>query len=160
MSIATIIICILLAFVAAGLLVGEIFLAPGFGLAGILGAATIIGVELYLVTAGFTSMAIWFALIALAAFCLFAFILSRKKVVKQVALRSEIDATARKAPEGIVVGATGVSHSRLALKGTVKIDGKIFEATSEQGFIDEEMPIFVSRIEGGTIYVSLDRREV
>lgn len=159
MTTGLIIIIILLAIVAAALLVGEVFLTPGFGLAGILGIGTIIGVEYYLIVGGHDTMAIIFALLTIAVFCITAYIMSRKKVVKQVALKSEISGTIKHRPDGLTVGRPGITRSRLALKGTVEVDGEIFEATSEQGFIDQDMPIYISRIDEDTVYVSLDKRQ-
>lgn len=158
MSVGLIIVYILLALVAAALLWGEFFLVPGFGLAGILGFGTVGVAEYILLMRGQTTMAITFAVVTITAFCLIAIILNRKGVAKKVGLSSEIDSQARKLPEGITVGSTGVTRSRLALKGTVEVQGKVFEATSEQGFLDQDLPIFVSRIDKDVIYVSLDRR--
>lgn len=157
MSIGLIIIIVLLAIVAAALLVGEVFLVPGVGFAGLLGVGTVAGAEYYLIRAGYDTMAVIFALLTIISFCIASYIISRKKVVRKVALSSEISSSARR-PVDVSVGATGVARSRLALKGTVEVEGKIFEATSEQGFIDEDMPIYVSRIDRETIYVSLDKR--
>lgn len=159
MTTGLIIIILLLAIVAAALLVGEVFLTPGFGLAGILGIGTIIGVEYYLIVSGQDTMAIIFALLTIAIFCITAYIMSRKQVVKQVALKSEISGSIKRRPTDLRVGQTGISRSRLALKGTVEVDGEIFEATSEQGFIDQDMPIYISRIDEATVYVSLDKRQ-
>lgn len=158
MTTGLIIIIILLSIVAAALLVGEVFLTPGFGLAGLLGIGTVAGVEYYLITGGHDTMAVVFALLTIGIFCIAAYIMSRKKVVKKVALESEISGSVRRRPAGITVGATGVTRSRLALKGTIEVGGEIFEATSEQGFIDQDMPIYVSRIDQDTVYVSLDKR--
>ena len=102
-------------------------------------------------------MAVIFALLTIVFFCIAAYIMSRKKVVRKVALASEISSSARRQVD-VNVGATGIARSRLALKGTVEVEGKIFEATSEQGLIDEDMPIYVSRVDKDTIYVSLDKR--
>lgn len=151
-------ILILLAIVAAALLVGEVFLIPGFGLAGILGIGTIAGVEYYLIHTGRATMAIVFALLTIAVFCVGAYVISRKKVVRKVALEREISGSVRHLPADITVGSAGITRSRLALKGNVEADGVIFEATSEQGFIDQDMPVYVSRIDHDTIYVSLDKR--
>lgn len=158
MTTGLIIIIILLAFVAAALLAGEVFLTPGFGLAGILGIGTIIGVEYFLIVGGHDTMAIIFALLTIAVFCISAYIMSRKQVVKKVALKSEITGSIKRHPSDLQVGQTGISRSRLALKGTVEVEGEIFEATSEQGFIDQDMPIYISRIDEDTVYVSLDKR--
>lgn len=157
MSIGLVIIIVLLAIVAAALLVGEVFLIPGVGFAGLLGVGTVAGTEYYLIRGGYDTMAVIFALLTILFFCIAAYIMSRKKVVRKVALSSEISSSARR-PVDVSVGATGIARSRLALKGTVEVGGKIFEATSEQGFIDQDMPIYISRIDKETIYVSLDKR--
>lgn len=157
MSIGLVIIIVLLAIVAAALLVGEVFLIPGVGFAGLLGVGTVAGTEYYLIRGGYDTMAVIFALLTILFFCIAAYIMSRKKVVRKVALSSEISSSARR-PVDVSVGATGIARSRLALKGTVEVEGKIFEATSEQGFIDQDMPIYISRIDKETIYVSLDKR--
>lgn len=157
MSIGLVIIIVLLAIVAAALLVGEVFLVPGVGFAGLLGVGTVAGAEYYLIRGGYDTMAVIFALLTIVFFCIAAYFMSRRKVVRKVALSSEISSSAHQ-PVDVSVGATGIARSRLALKGTVEVEGKIFEATSEQGFIDEDMPIYVSRIDKDTIYVSLDKR--
>ena len=157
MSIGLIIIIVLLAIVAAALLVGEVFLIPGVGFAVLLGVGTVAGTEYYLIRGGYDTMAVIFALLTIVFFCIAAYIMSRKKVVHKVALSSESPSPARR-PLEVSVGATGIARSRLALKGTVEVGGKIFEATSEQGFIDQDMPIYVSRVDKDTIYVSLDKR--
>jgi membrane-bound serine protease (ClpP class) len=53
-----------------------------------------------------------------------------------------------------MVGKTGVADTVLKLSGKVRIDGKMYDAISEYGFIEKGEKVKVTRYESGQVYVT------
>lgn len=156
MSTIVILLTLLAAVVVAALILVEIFFIPGIGLLGILGGLIFAGVGFYLIWAGHFWFAIIYGVLCVLLFILGFYILSRKRVISKIELKESITETAaNRLPEGVQIGDHGKSISRLALGGTVEVGGQQFEAKSESGFIDQDQPIVVSRVERDNIYVKI-----
>ena len=136
------------------LLLIEIFLVPGISIAGIGSVACLIYANYYAfdnlgTAAGFVTIGIS----VIAGICSLIWFM-RSKTLDKVALNKEIDSTIdRSASQQIKVGDTGISTTRLAQIGSAEINGHIIEVKSEDGFLDEQTPIVVSRITDGIIMV-------
>lgn len=142
----------LIALVIVALALLEIFFIPGLGITGIASALFLAGSLYYLIDAGlFTMLALFIAGILLLFITGFVY-LSRSKTIDRLSLEATVDDKAVDLPS-VVVGQQGMTLSRLALSGKVRCGDTIFEATSDQGFIDEGTPITIARIERDKIYV-------
>ncbi len=155
-----ILVLLVAALVVATLILGELFLFPGFGISGILGISTLFGISWYLLSIGQLSLLIAFAVACLAFFVLGFWLLSRKKVLRKISLSTSVDEVVNTIPLTITRGARGISSSRLAPGGNIRIGDHILYAESEDGFIIEGVPIYISRITNNKIYVRMDREKI
>ena len=160
MSITVLVILVLVAaIVVAGLILGELFFLPGFGLPGILGALGLIGISGYLFFAGRGVLAMIFIVIVAVLFGLGFWILS-KRDLKGFALDKSVDEKVNLLPSTLSRGDRGIARSRLTLGGNAEIEGEIFYVESEEGFIMEGSPVYVSRIENNKVFVRLVKDEL
>jgi membrane-bound serine protease (ClpP class) len=163
---------ILLFFIGLLLLALEIFVIPGFGLAGISGIILIIcGLTLSMidntnfdfsrVPGGEIAIALFTVLISIAvAFGLsiyFSNKIGKKGIFRRVALETE-----QEIAQGFVgvptepqkiVGKTGIASTVLRPSGKVMVESNFYDAVSEHGFIEQGTPIKVTRYEAGQVYV-------
>ena len=148
-----------IAVIVALLLVGllllllEIFVIPGVGVAGILGVGAL-GAGCYMcfkfgstiglcVTGG-----ILLLVILLLAYAL------REKTWRRLALNDSVESTAGQDSAAVAaVGDAGVATTRLAPMGTAKISGKSLEVKSVAGFLDQGTEVEVVEIEDNVICV-------
>ena len=147
-----IILTVFAAIVVAALILGELFFFPGFGLPGLLGAAGLIGVSGYLFVSGYGTLGMIFIVIVAALFGLGFWILS-KRDLKGFALDKKVEEKVNTLPSTLNRGDQGIARSRLTLGGNAEIDGEIFYVESEEGFIMEGTPIYVSRLENNKVFV-------
>lgn len=163
---------ILLFVIGLVLVALELFVIPGFGVAGISGIVLVIaGLTLSLlnnvdfnfepVKAGSVSKAL-FTVIGGASlgFVLIIYLSSRigaKGVFREFALNTTLDNK-----EGFVgvamenndlVGKSGVASTVLRPSGKVNVEGVVYDAVSLEGFIEKGQTIKVIRFETGQIYV-------
>ena len=158
--------------VASGivLLVLEIFVIPGFGLAGIAGiGALLAGLSLSLIGGGatweFVAMALGRVLIsvflALVASLLLLRFLPRLPFGRQLILETglAVGEGYASAPESDNrwLGKSGTARSPLRPAGIAVIDGERVDVVSDGEFIDVGMPIFVTRVDGNRIVVRRQR---
>lgn len=153
------IILVLVVIISVALLLGELFYFPGFGLPGIIGILGMTGTCTYLFIAGQIWLMIGLLIFSVVLFFAGFYILSRSKAMNKITLTEEVNEQANKLPTSLYVGARGTAKSRLALTGRVEIDGVLFEATSEQGFILEDTPIYISRLTQDKAFVSIDKTD-
>jgi membrane-bound ClpP family serine protease len=148
MSIGLVLAVILVGLV---LILLEVLVIPGVGVAGILGAMLIIG---GVVLAYTKSMAFGHAVLAFSAILsAISFYFSLKaKTWNKVSLNDSI-ATRVNELNGIEVGNTGIAVSRLVPIGKAEINGLEFEVESVEGYIEEQSKIKVVAIEANKIYV-------
>ena len=165
---------IILFIIGMILLFMEVFVIPGFGVAGILGILFILcGLTFALIDNatfhfslqgldGVTEplLLVSLSIIAAVLICLW---LSTKighgnGVFRKLALTS-----VQNNEEGYIgvpmetkdmVGKTGVTDTVLRLSGKVRIDDKMYDAISEYGFIEKGENVRVTRYESGQIYVT------
>ena len=154
-----IVITVVLVLLATVLLVVEVALIPGFGVAGLLGIAAMLASVFYAFffvgnVAGWITM----ALSGLICVSLFLWALYGKSL-DRLALKKNIDSNVKgEELEKIKVGDRGVAKTRLALIGEACINGENVEVKSEMGFINEGVEVVVVRISGGTLYVEKVKR--
>jgi membrane-bound serine protease (ClpP class) len=151
----------------------EVFVIPGFGIAGIAGILAILfGLTAALIDnatfefslAGFNSVAGPLLLVSLsitASVVLSLWITSRigskNSLFQRVALTSvqNVSDGFLGVPEEITVliDQTGIADTMLRPSGKVRINGKMYDAMSEFGYIDKGEAVRVTRSESGQIYV-------
>jgi len=157
-----------LLLVAAGLLlVGlEVFVIPGFGIAGIAGiAALVVGLGLALVGAGATPAVIIGALGRVAISLLMALAgglaLLRllpslpvgRRLVLDTEMRTESGYSSPPQADHLWLGRAGTALSPLRPAGLAQIDGTRVDVVSDGGFIEAGTAIVVIRVEGNRIVV-------
>jgi len=156
------------------LLVIELLVIPGFGVAGIAGIFLIIaGLILSLlnnvdfdfkpVEKGGVGKALFTVMAGISGgFALIIYLSSRigkKGMFRKVALNTNLEVA-----EGYIgvpienrelVGKQGVAFTDMRLSGKIKIDGEIIDAVSDGSFISKGTPVEVVRFELGQVYVSV-----
>jgi membrane-bound ClpP family serine protease len=136
------------------LLVVEFFMIPGVTVAGIGGFLIII----YAVYSAYTDLGtttghLTLLFTAIASIATLAFSL-RARTWKRVSLETSINSKAVDELENeIQVGDEGVTISRLAPMGKASIKGKIVEASTTGGLINQNTPIVVVHVETNKIIV-------
>jgi len=137
------------------LMVIELLIVPGFGIAGILGLASITG-SIYLAFAryGYTGGFIVLGCVVFST-ALVTWLTLRSKTWRQISLKESIASKATGSPSesGIAPGSRGVAISRLAPMGKARFDGRDFEVSSRQGIIDNGSEVEVVQIDGIKIIV-------
>lgn len=145
---------IILIAVGIVLILAEILLIPGIGVAGILGLVSLGGSCFYAFhefgnTAG-TAVTVINVVLLLG---LTIYVL-RAKTWKKLALNTNIDSKIQFFDEGkLAVGDSGVTLTRLAPMGTAKIGDGTFEVKSLEGIIDPGTEIEIVMIEDNKVYV-------
>ena len=135
-------------------LVVELIFLPGITLGTILSVVSY-GAAIYL---GFSRLGViggMFILFVIAALSLVATVVSlRAKTWQRLALNNKVDGQSNASPEeAVVVGAKGVTISRLSPMGKVEIDGKHYEAKSGGEYIDQRTEVEVVGFENSNIIV-------
>ena len=159
---------ILMFIIGLGLLLAEIFLIPGFGVAGISGIVLIFA-SIFLSLLGnrpFIDMeAVSIAIIQLSVSMLFAllgiFILA-KYLPKSRAFNRLVLAQSEKSEHGFVsypsekdlIGKEGIAYTTLRPGGTAEIDGKKVDVVADSEYIDRGTRIRVLRVEGIKVVVT------
>jgi membrane-bound serine protease (ClpP class) len=159
----------ILIFVIGVILIAfELFVIPGFGIAGIAGTVLIIaGLSLALVNNmnfNFDGVgnfeigrSVMVVLIGISAgFGSMLWLSSRigqKGFLREVALTADLE-DARSTPSlSALVGKEGITATVLRPSGKVVIDGAYHDGISESGFIDRGTPVVVVRFENAQVYV-------
>ena len=145
---------IVLTIVGLVLILSEIFLIPGVGVAGVLGVLALGGACYYVfyefgvVAAIIFTAAIVTVLIGLVIYTI------KTKTWKKLALNTKIDSKAQDSgEESLSVGDTGKAVTRLAPIGMARINGKSYEVKSLEGMLDAGTEIEVVLFEDNKIYV-------
>ncbi|HUT63872.1 MAG TPA: NfeD family protein [Anaerolineae bacterium] len=147
------------------LLILELFVLPGFGIAGVSGIGLIL-VSLYLSLVGriplvddFTRAAYTLGLafvIGVAGIVILLRVLPRTPLYKKLIL-----ATVENTKQGFtsaetfadIVGAHGIALSDLHPAGKAEINGRRLDVVTEGGFIEKETPVVVTEVHGSKIVV-------
>jgi membrane-bound ClpP family serine protease len=151
MSITAIILIILLGFL---LFILEFLIIPGITVAGIAAALLVIGgifcgfyfhgrsagnIILLATTAGMTGMLI---------------VVFKMKTWQRFGLKSTIDGKVGVIEEGeIKVGDRGITISKLSPIGKAKINDRIYEVRSDGSYIESNIAVSVTHIDGNKIYI-------
>lgn len=149
-----ILIIVVLILVGILLLLAELFLVPGVGIAGILAGGCLLFANYY-AFANMGTLAGCVTLIVTIVACILSLVwFMRSKTLDKVALKKEIKGSVDRAQDNMLhIGDTGTTTTRLALIGYANVRGYIIEVRSDDGFIPEKTPIKVTRIADGGIYV-------
>jgi membrane-bound serine protease (ClpP class) len=163
----------LVVFVAGLILLAiEIFVLPGFGVAGILGALlcltglvlAMIDNHLFSTPEGINLTPLVKPLFVVSAGvfgglvgCIY---LTRKlystRIFGRIALKTDLTETdgyvGVPVGWGELTGATGTAHTALRPSGKIEINGDIYDAVAEEGMIERGRPVKVTRYETGQLY--------
>ena len=153
---STTLLIILLSFFALLLGLLEVFVIPGFGLAG--SAAIICGIaDVAVIYINYGLMpALGAATLAILLFGVSLYIVMRSKAIDRMALKSSINSTNATSEQlSVKVGEEGKALPRLALVGNAIINGKQVEVKSSGDFIDPGTPIVVTAVSEASITVSI-----
>lgn len=145
---------IILIAIGFALMLLELLVLPGVGVAGI-GGFVVLGIAVWQIFAQYgTTAGVW-SLVAVAALSLvLVWLALRAKTWSRAALKSEIDGKADGQPDTpIHAGDKGKTVSRLAPAGKAFINGDYFEVRTFGELIDPEQEIEVIKIDNRTIYV-------
>lgn len=145
---------ITLTIVGLVLVLSEIFLIPGFGVAGVLGfialggACYLVFYEFGLVAGAIFTAAIITLLIGLVVYTI------KTKTWKKLALNTKIDSKVGDSGEDtLAAGDIGKAVTRLAPIGTARFGGKSYEVKSLEGMVDAGTEVEVVLFEDNKIYV-------
>jgi membrane-bound serine protease (ClpP class) len=159
---------ILLFVIGLGLLLAEIFIIPGFGVAGISGIVLIFA-SIFLSLLGsdpFIDMhSVSIAIIQLSGAMLFALLgmfFLVKYLPKSTAFNKLVLSESEKAEQGFVsypsekelVGKIGIAFTTLRPGGTAVIDGRRIDVVADSEYIDKDVKIKVIRVEGIKVVVT------
>lgn len=149
---AVIIILVLLGIL---LLAVEVFLLPGITVAGI-GAFIASGFAIYKAFASYGTAGGLITIGALLVLSVIVMVVGLKaKTWHRLALHDNIDSAAQSLPEQdcVHIGDTGTTVTRLAPMGKISINGKTYEAKSEDEYIDERNAIEVTGFDNFSVVV-------
>ena len=149
-------ILIIIALIVGGLILFavEVFLIPGFSLAGIASGISI----LYAIYYAFDTLGIQGGGITIGASVLGIIGVTawfmKSRTVDRLALKSAINYRLNPLKNiSLKPGDAGITTTRLTLIGNANFDGNIIEVYSMDGFIDEQTPVCISRIQDGRVSV-------
>lgn len=149
-------IVILSALVILGviLLLLELLVIPGVGIAGI-GGFVLLGLAVWYVYSVFGLLAGHITLACLGVMLIFFLCFAlRSKTWKRATLKAEIDGKSDGQPNApIHVGDRGVTTSRLNPAGKALINNDFFEVRTFDKFVDNGVQVEVVKIENRTIFV-------
>lgn len=144
--------------IIAGLLLlgAELIIIPGFGIAGILGIASLAGSCWVAFTQISTTAGIIVIVTNIVLAIISTVLILRSKTWKKLSLETNISSKVDIEPEkkGIKEGEKGTTISRLAPGGKVMIGTEIIEAFTRDTIIEAGQEISVSEIDGNKIYVT------
>ena len=145
---------IILTIVGLVLVLSEIFLIPGVGVAGVLGVLSLGGACYYVFYEfGLLAGAVFTAAILAVLIGLIVYTI-KTRAWKKLALNTKIDSKVQNIEEeALSVGDSGKAVTRLAPIGTARFDGKAYEVKSLEGMIDAGTEVEVVMFEDNKIYV-------
>lgn len=148
---ATILIVALLA-ILLGLL--EIFVLPGFGIAGIAAIVCAVLDAIFIYNQYGALWTVVAVVVAVAILCIMLYTVAHSRSVERLSLKAAIKSTnATQEQLSVKVGDIGHSLTRLALVGNAEIGGKQVEVKSSGEFIDANTPIRVVMVNEALVVV-------
>ncbi len=149
---------ILLILLGIVLMILDFLVIPG-GVVAIIGVLCMIGGVItafvqFGTTVGFLTLVLT-AILTILCFWL----MMRSKTWRRLQLKTKIDSKMNEVDESrLTVGTKGVAISRLAPTGTGLFGDMEVEVVSLQGFIDENTPIVIHKIEGSKVIVEISHQ--
>ena len=149
---------ILLILLGIVLMILDFLVIPG-GVVAIIGVLCMIGgVVTAFVQFGATVGFLTLVLTAILTIVFF-WLMMRSKTWRRLQLKTKIDSKMNEVDESrLTVGTEGVAISRLAPTGTGLCGDMEVEVVSLQGFIDENTPIVIHKIEGSKVIVEISHQ--
>lgn len=159
---------ILIFIIGVLLIAAEIFIIPGFGVAGISGIVLVVGgltmslldnkdFDFEQVSGKDLGEAVFIVLIGLVLGFVLVIWLSNKighrGIFRKVALNKDLEDAISSPDLSSLIGKEGIAATVLRLSGKVIIDGEFYDAVSESGFIEKGKKIKVIRFENAQVYV-------
>lgn len=159
---------ILIFIIGVLLIAAEIFVIPGFGVAGISGIVLVVGglttslldnkdFDFEQVSGKDLGEAVFIVLIGLVLGFVLVIWLSNKighrGIFRKVALNKDLEDAISSPDLSSLIGKEGIAATVLRLSGKVIIDGEFYDAVSESGFIEKGEKIRVIRFENAQVYV-------
>lgn len=150
------------------LIAAEIFVIPGFGIAGISGIVCVIGgltvsllnnkdFNFEAVTNAEAGRASLTVLLGLGiGFILMLWLSTRigsKGMFRKVALQADLEEAVSSPVLTNLIGKEGVATTVLRPSGKVRVDGELYDSVSDSGFIEKDSLVKVVRFENAQIYV-------
>ena len=150
------------------LLLVEIFVIPGFGIAGISGIVLIVGgltlsllgnrdFDFQQVSAADSGRAALTVLLGLGiGFALILWLshkIGSKGPLRRVALNADLGEAISSPTHQELIGKEGIAQTVLRPSGKVQIEGQIYDGISESGFVEKGEPIVVIKSENAQVYV-------
>ncbi|RHJ85385.1 nodulation protein NfeD [Parabacteroides sp. AM08-6] len=159
----------ILLFIIGVLLIGlEVFVIPGFGVAGISGIILVVG-GLTMALLGNNNFnfetvsqkelgeAILIVLVGLVAgFVLMIWLsnkIGHKGIFRKVALNTDLEDSISSPDLSSLVGKEGTAATVLRPSGKVIVNGEFYDGVSESGFIDKGRKVKITRFENAQVYV-------
>jgi membrane-bound ClpP family serine protease len=147
-------IVIVLLLVAVSLLLVEMFLIPGLSIAGIGGLLFLGGAVYYAYSsigpeAGHLTLLGSFVMMTIAII-----IFIRSKALERMSLKTEIDGK-NDPMQGmeLQVGDVGITSSRLAPMGKIRVNGHVVEARAIDDFIDQDVSVVIIKVQSTNVLV-------
>ena len=150
------------------LLLVEIFVIPGFGIAGISGIVLIVGgltlsllgnrdFDFQQVSAADSGRAALTVLLGLGiGFTLILWLshkIGSKGPLRRMALNTDLGEAISSPTHQELIGKEGIAQTVLRPSGKVWIEGKVYDGISESGFVEKGEPIVVVKSENAQLYV-------
>lgn len=150
------------------LLLVEIFVIPGFGIAGISGLVLIVGgltlsllgnqdFDFQQVSAADSGRAALTVLLGLGiGFALILWLshkIGSKGPLRRMALNTDLGEAISSPTHPELIGKEGIAQTVLRPSGKVWIEGKVYDGISESGFVEKGEPIVVVKSENAQLYV-------
>ena len=145
---------ITLILVGIVLIIAEILLVPGIGVAGVLGLLSMGGSCWYaFYEFGNLTGAIVTAVTTLVL-VVFAVIVLRAQTWKKMTLNTKIESKVNNMPIELRVADRGRTVTRLAPMGSVRFGNEVVEVKALEGMIDPDIDVEICLMEEGKIYVT------
>ncbi len=143
----------ILVLLGIALIVIELVVLPGVGVAGIGGTLLVLAglwafFHIYGTAAGFGALAVTLVLLCAAVAAAL-----RYRTWRRLSLHAEIDGRVNEHGQMLHPGDTGVALTRLAPMGMALFAGETFEVSTEESLIDAGTPLEVLRVQDGRIFV-------
>ncbi|MDR0686403.1 MAG: hypothetical protein LBF79_02960 [Dysgonamonadaceae bacterium] len=128
------------------LILAEIFLIPGFTLAGVAGIAfSFAGVYFAFHSIGTVAGVVTLIAMLVVIGVSFTFLV-KSRALDAISLKTNIDSTVTEGTPPVKVGDTGFTVSRLNPVGKVRVNGITIEAKTFEGFVDEGTEVEVLKV--------------